>query len=203
MRRCKRGGTRCSHCTARRCRQHMRCTARRCYGRSACTVCRYKQRVLQRWSVLVRAALKGLGRTRVVPWQSVERLPRQGIPAGLVRAVTFDHLMDEARFDQLALGASDYVAAFPPAFGQVGGRCLQAPVVVEHELARQLQEQRACGVAEAQERGAIQYGPGEGDKPPRVSARALLAAFVAAVSHGCRHPIAAVGPWLQTLAKHA
>lgn len=181
----------------------MRCTARRCYGRSACTVCRCKRRVLPWWSVLVRSALKGLRRTRVVPWQSVERLPGQGIPAGLVRAVALDHLMDEARFDQLALGASDYVAAFPPAFGQVGGRCQQAPVVVEHELARQLQEQRACRVAEAKERRAIEHGPGEGDKPPRIAARALLAAFVAAVSHCGHHSIAVVGQSLQTLAKHA
>lgn len=203
MSRCKGGGLRALHCTARRCRRLMRCTATRCNGRSACTVCRCKQRVFQRSSVLVCAALKSLGCTCVVPWQSVERLPGQGIPAGLVRAVTFDHLMDKARLDQLAFGAGDYVAAFPPARGQVGGGCQQASVVVEHELARQLQEQRACRVTEAQEGGAVQHGPWDGDKPPRISARALLAAFVAAVSHCRRRPIAAVGQSLQTLAGRA
>ena len=193
VRRCRRGYKNTPDSTGRRCRRGTPYTGRRCNRRPPYTGRRSKACVF-----LIGTPHKRLGSTRVETGYLVERLPCDGVPARLVWAMAFDCLMDEPGFDQVTLGPCNHVCTFPTACGQVSGGCQKASVVVEHELARQLKEQRACWVAEAYEGGAIQNGPRQGDKPAWVASRAFLAAFVAAVSHCCLQPIAAVGQSLQT-----
>ena len=193
VRRCRRGYKNTPDSTGRRCRRGTPYTGRRCNRRPPYTGRRSKACVF-----LIGTPHKRLGSTKVETGDFVERLPCDGVPARLVGAMAFDCLMNEPGFDQVTLGPCNHVCTFPAACGQIGGGCQKASVVVEYELARQLKEQRACRVAEAQEGRAIQYGPWQGDKPPRIATRALLAAFVTAVSHCRRQPIAAAGQSPQT-----
>jgi hypothetical protein len=71
--------------------------------------------------------------------------------------VAFDGLHDEPGFQQFALGPVYYVGRLPAALCQVSPAGQQAAVVVSDELPGQLQQQRACGMAQKGIGGAIEY----------------------------------------------
>jgi hypothetical protein len=115
------------------------------------------------------ATLETLGCAWVVAGQAVEGLPGDGVPTGAVWAVAFDGLVNETGLQQLTLCAGDNVCAFPATPGQVCTGRQQPAVVVAHELPGELHQQGARWVAQAGKRRAIQYGPWQGDKAPRIA----------------------------------
>ncbi len=115
--------------------------------------------------VLVGATAEALSGAWVIAGQPVERSPRHRVPARLVGAVTHHGLVNEASIDKLARRPLHHVMRFPAALLHVCGGCQQPAVVVAHELARELHQERARGVAQAGVRGAVEHGPWQCHKP--------------------------------------
>jgi hypothetical protein len=154
------------------------CSARRSNGGPLCSARRTKGCVFA-----VGAALECFGGARVESGDPVERLPRDGVPARLVRALALHSLVNEAGRQKLALRPLDHVSRRPAARCQVGTAGQQPPVVVADVLARHLHQQRARRVTQGGPGGAIEHGPGQGYEPARVSPGIALPAAVAAVCH--------------------
>lgn len=155
VRRCRAGTKNGPDCTVRRCRSGLPYTVRRCNGLPLYTVRRCKGRVFDGLALPVCATLEALDGACVVSGQAVQGLPGDRVPTGAVWSMALDGFVNETRRQEFTLCARDNVCTFPAACSQVRGRRQQTPVVVAHELACELKQQGARGMAKAGKRRAI------------------------------------------------